>query len=202
MTDQELRDLVASLAADQKETDKQLQKSVRQIELTAVQLKQTNRQLGELGNKWGSFTEGLAAASMAKVLQKEFGMKVVTHNALARQNGHSLEVDVLAHSDEEHKSAFVVAVKSHLTSEAIAQILKTIAALPKFFAYLADFTVYGLLAAVKIPENVRQEALKQGLYLAQISDATFKLQVPRNFKPHAFTPATKTANGHKPKKKK
>ncbi|NTV95645.1 MAG: DUF3782 domain-containing protein, partial [Thiobacillus sp.] len=52
MSDDELKELVASLTVSQKETDRQL--------------KELGKQIGGLGNKFGSFTEGLALPSLAK----------------------------------------------------------------------------------------------------------------------------------------
>ena len=47
MTDDELKQLVASLAIDRKETDKQFKE-------TAKQLKELGKQIGGLGKKFGS----------------------------------------------------------------------------------------------------------------------------------------------------
>lgn len=194
MTDQEMKKLVADLLVGTSEIKQAQAETDRQI-------KQVNKQLGELGNKWGSFTEGMAIPSMSKVLYDDFGLQVVLPNAKVRQNGHSLEVDVLAHTNDDRRIVFVVEIKSHLTQAGIDQIKKTIADLPTFFPHLAGHTVYGVISAVHVTDHMRQEVLKEGLYLAQISDETFKLRVPRNFKPHAFAPTVKPSNGHQAKKK-
>ena len=195
MTDQDMKKLVADLLVGTTEIKQAQTETDRQI-------KQVNKQLGELGNKWGSFTEGMAIPSMSKVLYDDFGLQVVLPNAKARQNGHSLEVDVLAHTNDDRRIVFVVEIKSHLTSAGIEQIKKTIADLPKFFPHLVGYTVYGVITAVHVTDHMRQEVLKEGLYLAQISDETFRLRVPRNFKPHAFAPTAKSVNGHRAKKTK
>jgi hypothetical protein len=136
MTDEELKDLVASLSIEQKET--------------ARQIRQVNKQMGELGNKFSSFAEGMALPSMEKILYQDFGMDIVSPRAKAKKkNGRILEIDVLA-----------------------------------------------IVAAVDIPDNMKSAVLKQGLYLARISGEAFKLQVPRNFKPKAFT-ANGARSGHK-----
>ena len=51
MTDYELKELVASLAVSQKETDRQLKQTDKQLKQTDKQLKQTDRQLKELGQQ-------------------------------------------------------------------------------------------------------------------------------------------------------
>lgn len=194
MTDQELRDLVASLARSSDELKKAQAETDRQI-------KQTNKQLGELGNKFGSFAEGMALPSMEKVLYRNFGMNIVLPRAKAHRGGETLELDVLAHDNGDLNEVYIVEVKSHLTSEAIQQILNTIKQFPKFFPTLANRKIYGIIAAVHISTQVKNEVLNKGLYLARISDETFTLQVPKNFQAKAFG-ANGKQNGAKPKKQK
>jgi hypothetical protein len=180
MTDRELRDAVASLIAAQKETD-------QQIKETGKQIKQVNKQLGELGNKFGSFAEGMALPSMEKILRNRFKMDIVTPRATASLNGRMIEIDVMAYDNGSLNQLYIVEVKSHLTREGIDQILKTIEEFPRFFGAHRDRTVYGIIAAVDIPLNLRAEVLKKGLYLARIHDGTFELLTPKDFKPRAFT---------------
>jgi hypothetical protein len=196
MTDQELRDLVANLAKSQAKTD-------RQIAETSREIKRVNKQIGELGNKFGSFTEGMAWASLDKILRQHFGMNVVGPQKAA-QNGRTLQVDVLAFDTENRNEAFVVEVKSRLDQDGIDQILQTIADLPDFFPHLRGRKIYGMIAAVSIPDDLRRKVLIEGLYLAQISDETFQLSVPGDFKPKVFGSEPKQ-NGRadgRPKKKK
>lgn len=46
--------------------------------------------------------------------------------------------------------------------------------------------LYGILAAVDIPDALIPQVLAQGLYLAQIHDDLFELQVPADFQPRRF----------------
>ncbi|MCI0389990.1 MAG: DUF3782 domain-containing protein [Acidobacteria bacterium] len=207
MTDQELRDLVASIAKSQAETarqmaetdrkmaetDRKMAETARQMAETDRkmaetdrQIKQTDKQLGKLGNKFGSFAEGMALPSMEKILRGRFNMDVVTPRATSRLNGRTIEIDVMAYDNGSRNELYIVEVKSHLTREGIDQILKTIEEFPKFFGAHRDRTVFGIIAAVDIPQNLRAEVLKQGLYLARIHDGAFELLTPKNFKPRAF----------------
>lgn len=186
MTDQELKDHLAILQKLHEEVAKEQRAAARQI-------KQVNKQLGELGNKFGSFTEGLALPSMEKVFYRDFGLDVVQPRARSRQNGRTMEIDVLAYDHPGgSKDVYIIEVKSHLTEEGIRQIKETIEQFPRFFPWAYDRTIYGVIAAVDIPDNVREKVLREGLYLARISDGTFTMQVPRGFKPKAFYPNGKT----------
>ena len=77
MSDQELKELVVSLVKGQQEAWKQI--------------KETSKQLGGLGNKFGRFTEGMAFPSMEKVLRERFQMDVFATRVKARKNGPSGE---------------------------------------------------------------------------------------------------------------
>lgn len=203
MTDQELKDLVASIAKTQAETAAQMKETDRRMAETDKQIKQVNKQLGELGNRFGGFTEGMAWPSLEKLL-RQFGMNDVGLRRRFLLNGQTLEVDVFGW-DNTHtrKEAYVVEVKSRLQPDAIERLLKTLAALPRFFPDLRDYRIYGIIAAVDIPENLRAEVLKRGLYLTQLSDETFKLLTPPHFKPQDYGPLAQRngrANGHAKKK--
>ncbi len=91
MNDHELKELVASLATAQKETDRHQRETDRQ-------LKELGKQIGGLGEKFGSFTEGLALPSMSKILSERFGMEVVSPSVRVSKQGEHMEIDVLRQS--------------------------------------------------------------------------------------------------------
>lgn len=152
---------------------------------------QRGARIGELGNKFGSFTEGMAFPSMENILRNHFKMDVVTLRAKSRLNGHSIEIDVMAYNNGSRNEVYLVEVKSHLTRENVDQMLKTTERFPEFFGAHRDRKIYGVIAAVDIPDNLRAEVLNKGLYLARIHNGTFELLTPRGFKPKAFGPAAK-----------
>ena len=214
MTDQELKDLVASLAVSQKETDRQLQATSEEVkslarqvqetgqmqqetdrqlkalqsEVRAVerQVKQTNKQLGELGNRWGSYTEGLIYPSVEKALLEKFRLDYVNSRASSHRKGHNLEIDILGYANSTLNTAFVVEVKSRAKDEDLEQLLNTLAEFPQAFPQHADKQVYGMLAAVDIPLNIRQRAAKLGLYVMRSSADSFKLETPAKFVPKNY----------------
>jgi hypothetical protein len=154
-------------------------------------IKALNKQMGELGRKFGGYTEGLAMPAMQKLLRRRFKMDVTSPHARAHRNGRSLEVDLLGYSRQEGGDAYVVEIKSRFDEEALQQVLNTLQEAPKFFPPLKDKRLYGIVAAVEVPENMRRRVLKAGLYLALVHDDTFKLAVPRGFKPKVFYDGTK-----------
>jgi hypothetical protein len=197
MTNLELKEFVASLAVQQAETgrqiresqaktDRQIAETDRQIAETDRQIKELGKQLGGLGQKFGGFTEGMAFPSMQKILRKRFGMDVVSVRNIARKNGRSLEIDVLAYANREVNEVYVVEVKSHLREDGLQQMLRILREFHEFYPGHEDKKVYGILAAVDVPEDLRERVLSQGIYLANIHDDTFEIRVPETFQPRAF----------------
>jgi len=139
-TSEDVWRLLAELTAAQKETDRQLKETDRQLkevsqqqketELllkevsqqqkenaqqqkeTDKQLKELGKQIGGLGAKFGSFTEGLALPSMETILGQQFGMEVISPSVRVSKEGQHLEIDVLAYSNGELNTAYIVEVKS------------------------------------------------------------------------------------------
>ncbi|MDD5125841.1 DUF3782 domain-containing protein [Methylovulum sp.] len=197
MTDQELKDLVASLAINhqkmaeesaisRKKLNEELAVSRKEVDKA---IKELSKQIGGIANKFGSFTEGLALPSMTKILSEKFGMTTINPSVRVRdKNGNEQEIDVLAYANGEINTAIIVEVKSHLREEGIDQLLKQCRDFRVLFPELADKKLYGILAAVDANQQLQQKVLAQGLYFAKIHDEQFSLCVPEDFKPFCFNP--------------
>ena len=207
MTDQELKDLVASLAINhqkmaenhqkmaeesalsRRELDKAIKETDKAIKETDKAIKELSKQIGGIANKFGSFTEGLALPSMTKILSEKFGMTTINPSVRVKdKNGNEQEIDVLAYANGEINTAIIVEVKSHLREEGIEQLLKQCRGFRVLFPELADKKLYGILAAVDASQQLQRKVLDQGLYFAKIHDEQFSLCVPKDFKPFCFNP--------------
>jgi hypothetical protein len=200
MTDQELKDLVASLAVNyqimaeesalhRKETDQALKATNLAIKTTDKIVKELGKQIGGIANKFGSLTEGLALPSMTKILSEQFGMTTINPSVRVRDKlGNVQEIDVLAYANGDINTAFIVDVKSHLREEGIGQLLRQCQDFPVLFPELADKKLYGILAAVDASEAMQEKVLAEGLYFAKIHDDQFSLCVPDGFEAHCFNP--------------
>lgn len=188
-TDRAMQETDRRMQESKEETDRQIQETSRQIRAeqkeTNRQLRELGRQIGGLGDKFGSFTEGLALPSLSRILTRDFGMQAITPRMRVRNNGHSLEVDVLAWSDARDE-VFAVEVKSHLREDALDQMRNILRKIPELLPIHRGKKIYGILAAVDIPEDVREKVLQEGIYLARIHDGQFEVQVPEGFQPRAF----------------
>lgn len=176
---QEIRTVLA-------ETVQVQQQTARQIQALERQTQELGRQIGGLGEKFGGFTEGLALPSMTMILRERFHTTFVSPRARAWKDGQVMEVDVLAYSNSTTNEVYVVEVKSHLREEGLSQMLKILREFRSFFPEHAGKKLFGILAVVDAPPELRQRVLREGLYLAQIHDGVFEIQVPDGFQPRAF----------------
>lgn len=183
MTTENLQRMIADLTEVQRRNEEERR---RELAKTGRFLREVGRQIGSLGDKFGSFSEGMAFPSMRKLLEKRFRMNVIAPRVRARRGGRSLELDVLAYSNAEINEVYVVEVKSHLREDGLEQMKKILREFRDFFPEHEDKKVYGILAAVDAPEDVRERVLREGIYLARIHDEEFELAVPEGFKPRAF----------------
>ncbi len=173
-----------------KETDRRLDERFKETDErfkeTDRQLKELGKQIGGLGNKFGGFTEGMAYPSMRRILRERFKMEYVSPRVEVRKNGDSIELDVLAYSNERVKEVYVVEVKSRLKEEHIQEMLRDLERFPHFFPEHKDKALYGIIAAVNVSDQMKKRVLDAGLYLAVIRDDTFCLDVPEGFKAKRF----------------
>ncbi|EPF16127.1 MULTISPECIES: DUF3782 domain-containing protein [Microcystis] len=169
-----------------KETDRQQKENAQQQKKTDKQLKELGQQIGGLGAKFGSFTEGLALPSMEKILRQRFGMEVVSPSVRVSKDGQHLEIDVLAYTNGELNTAYIVEVKSHAREESITQLKSILQRFRSFFSEHKDKKLYGILASVDLSNELREKILQEGFYVARIHDQVFELDIPDNFQPRPY----------------
>ncbi len=178
--------LLKEVSQQQKENAQQIKETDRQQQKTDKQLKELGKQIGGLGAKFGSFTEGLALPSMETILRQRFGMEVVSPSVRVSKNGQHLEIDVLAYTNGELNTAYIVEVKSHAKEESITQLKSILQRFRSFFSEHKDKKLYGILAAVDLSPGLREKILQEGFYVARIHDQVFELDIPDNFQPQIY----------------
>ena len=169
-----------------KEVSQQLQENAQQQKETDKQLKELGKQIGGLAAKFGSFTEGLALPSMETILRQRFGMEVVSPSVRVSKDGKHLEIDVLAYTNGQLNTAYIVEVKSHAREESISQLKSILQRFRRFFPEHKDKKLYGILAAVHLSSELREKILQEGFYVARIHDQVFELDIPDNFQPQTY----------------
>ncbi|SOD83103.1 DUF3782 domain-containing protein [Spirosoma fluviale] len=161
---------------------------IKKILARTAEITERNAKLiGDLGNKFGSFTEGMAFPSMEKVLRKQFGMTTITTNYKTEYGPDTLEIDVLGMANGDVNTVVLVEVKSHLKERDIDQLLKNLDRFRRFHPEYNNKKLYGILACVQGSTEVRKKAMDAGLYVASIHDEVFELKTPAYFVPQDFS---------------
>ena len=171
---------------EKRRAEAQVQEEKRRAEDTKS-MRELREQLGGLGNKFGSFTEGMAFPSMEKVLRKRFGMTTVTTRYKTRRDNETIEIDVLGLANGALNTVMVVEVKSHFKERDIEQMLRLMDRFTEFFPEHKGKKLYGIMAYVDGSEETRQMALNGGFYVAHIHDEIFDLDTVTPFIPRDFS---------------
>jgi hypothetical protein len=188
MTDEELKALVASLAKEHAKTEAAQRRTEAAQQRTEETLRHVTAQLGGLGNKFGSFTEGLAFDSMRRIHKRHFGAEVVSSRTKAYRGSRTQEFDMVGVRNGRHQEVFLVEVKSELNAEELKKTLKKLREFFDFMPHLKGMKLYGIISAVDVRGALANRVLQEGLYLATASDENFKLvKPPRDFKPRVVT---------------
>ena len=213
MTDEELRELrekteenlqrtsemLKEIVAFQKESNKKSAESRREIEELQKKNEKTigelsnasknhGKLIGNLGNKFGKFTESLAEPSLKRILDVRFDADYqgwLYHNEL--RGVQDLEVDGWAKARNGTGAAFLVEIKSKFKPKHITQVWRLV---EKFREYNPDYrhrAVYPILAVVEIKNSHRELIWQSGIYLIDIADGVFEMtEPPAEFKPSGY----------------
>jgi len=187
MTDEELKQLVSETTAAVQRLSGEHAKTEAAQKRTEETLRRVTQQLGGLGNKFGSFTEGLAFASMQRILWRRFHVDDVSFRRLVHRNGHSQEFDMVGIANGKRQEVYLVEIKSELDEQELQKTLKKLRQFFDYFPVYRGLKLYGIISAVDVRGAMADRVMREGLYLATAGDENFKLvKPPRGFKPRLF----------------
>ncbi|MFY7997269.1 MAG: DUF3782 domain-containing protein [Candidatus Kapaibacteriota bacterium] len=148
-------------------------------------MEELKRQIGGLGNKFGSFTEGLLLPSVETILRKQFGVTDFYMRLKTYHGADIQELDGFGFVNGAKNIGFIIEVKSHLDDRAIKQTLKQLQRFGDFHPQYKGMTLYGILAAVDtVSLEQRNSVFNAGLYLVTANDDVAEMPTP----PEGFTP--------------
>jgi hypothetical protein len=167
MTDQELKDLVASLAVKSDRLDAQLAETSAQIK---IEMTETQRVMKELGRRMGAM-----ASNQGDVAEEFFyntlfdkpevgGIRFdrVLKNVSGGKPGHQAEFDVVMHNGS---SMAIVEVKYKVHANDIEQVQRQIESYRDIFPEYKDYKLFGGIAGFSVPDDVARAAREQGLFV-------------------------------------
>jgi len=171
MTDQELKDLVASLAVESKKTDEQLRKTDKQLKKTDEQLKRTDEKLnrvakiiGSIGNNQGDVAEEYFINSLKeKLCIGSLNFDYLIPNYIIAGKHIADEFDILLVNGE---SVAIVEVKYKVHPSDVEKLPRKIANLKKLPQY-KGYKVYAGIAGFHIPSSAKKSAIEKGYFILQ-----------------------------------
>ncbi len=170
-------------AAEADQRSKEIDKQLKEID---KQLKELCKQIGGLGNKFGSFTEGLALPSVETLLFDTFQIDELHKRWKKHVGDKRIEIDGLGLVNGARNEGYVVEVKIHLDMRAIEQVLELMRNIRSYFPIFADKTFYARIAAADVHEDAFQAAVQEGLYVVGFADELMTFSMPQGFVPKAF----------------
>jgi hypothetical protein len=162
------------LAEQQKETDRKMQ--------------ETNRQISKLGNSFGEMVEHMVAPSiMRKFNERGFEFSRCCENQKVRKLESPnivAEVDILLENGD---IAIAVEVKAKPKQPDVDEHIERLQKLRETARGRYEGLKYqGAIAGAIMDDSVRNYALKQGLYVIEQTGDTVMINIPEDFKPREW----------------
>ena len=180
--------IVKETARQMQETDRKMEETARQIEETSRQMKKSDEKMDkysekvkELSKSFGRVVEYMVTPNLREKLRKfKLDFPRANSNTCVDDNVNNIhfEIDVMLENGDK---AMLVEVKATLTTGDIKEHIERIEKMRKYADLHGDKRKFlGAVAGVVIRTNVKQYALKQGLYVIEPSGETFNIIPPTN----------------------
>lgn len=153
---------------------------------TDRKMREVGKQLGDWGNSFGKYTEGLLGPSIRKILREQLGMDTVSRNAESLKQKVRYEIDYLGTVNGETNKAVLVEVKSNLQEKHIDQLKSMIEMFETAFPEHKGKTAFGAIATVNYTDELREKVLENGFYFINIKDEVANLDIPKDFVPQGY----------------
>lgn len=158
--------ILGELAESQKETEALLK---HQAQETDRQIRQVNRQIGDLGNRLGEFVEWQVRPAAIRLFQSRgIAVQELASDVTLQRDGEGLEIDLLAINTT---VAVLIEVKSKLSQSDVDDHLDRLGKFKRLMPRYHDVQAMGAIAAMVVPTDIARYAYRQGLFvIAQTGD--------------------------------
>jgi hypothetical protein len=176
MTDQELKDLVASLAISQAKTDAQMAKTDAKLEKmfkesdaqmakTDARIDKISKMVGAISNNQGDITEEYFINSLKdRLILGDIKFDFLVENFKAKKGKKILaEYDILLVNG---KSVAIIEVKNKVHPKDLDKLLAKIDSIRNLPQY-NGYEIYAGLAGFFVPDKVIEQAEKKGYFILQ-----------------------------------
>ena len=155
----------------------------QQAQETDRQIRQVNRQIGDLGNRLGEFVEWQVRPAAIRLFQSRgIAVQELAADVTIQRNGEGLEIDLLAINTT---VAVLIEVKSKLSQSDVDDHLDRLGKFKRLMPRYQDIQAMGAIAAMVVPPDIARYAYRQGLFviapagddLAILNDANFSPRI-------------------------
>jgi len=146
------------------------------------QMKETDRRIGDLGNRFGEMVEHLVAPSIKEKFRAlNFNFDHISQNHQISDNGRTLaEIDLLLENGD---IVIAVEVKSKPLEKDVDRHIQRMEILRQKADIRHDDRKYqGAIAGAIMSDEVRNYAHKAGFYVIEQTGDTVKINIPEMFK--------------------
>ena len=178
----------ADLQASREEFDRRMAESKAESDRRMVKLEQlaanTSREVGRLGDRWGTSVENLVEPAVLQLFQSR-GIDVQTtyRRAKSTRPAARMEIDILAVDGD---VAVAIEVKSRLTQQDVDDLYKKLQKLKIAFPEHSSHRVYGAVAAIEFVQDVDRYAYRKGLFVIRQCGDSVELANDDSFQPRAW----------------
>ena len=145
--------------------------------------REMNMQWGAMAKKMGTMTEDLVAPSIPRIVREEFGLELESFGIRQRRrlpDGRTKEYDAVGATGD---LVFVDSTKSTLDASDVNDFIKDILVFRDFFPEYREKKLIGILATLRVEENVLKHAEKHGLLVLAVGDQLLEVKNTKGFKP-------------------
>jgi hypothetical protein len=138
----------ADLQASREEFDRRMAAADRSMEELRQTVANASREVGRLGDRWGTFVENLVEPAVLRLFQERgIEIRLLYRRAVSDIPGARMEVDILAVNGD---VAVVVEVKSRLAKEDVDDFCESLQRFKQAFPDWVNHQVYGAVAAMNL----------------------------------------------------
>jgi len=165
------------------DTDRKFQDTDKRFQDTVEKFQDLRNMMGKLGDRLGDFVEEMVRPAVVRLFRERgFDLRQVFRDVTAydAQGRYVMQVDLLA---VDTLTALVVECKSRCSVADVSEHLDRLAGFKSCFPRYGDVQLFGVMAAMVMPDDVARYAYRKGLYVLAQSGDTIVIRNDEQFQP-------------------
>jgi hypothetical protein len=145
--------------------------------------RESNMQWGAMAKKMGTMTEDLVAPGIPRIVHEEFGLELESFGIRQKRrlpDGRTKEYDAVGAAGD---LVFVDSTKGTLEASYVNDFIEDILVFRDFFPEYREKKLIGILATLRVEENVLKHAERQGFLVLAVGDQLLEVKNTPGFKP-------------------